>query len=436
MTGLFLIVAFSLIGALRTFLLFRRRTRFTRNLFVSFLGAIFSGMFVFALLRSTSGGLLGVSSRIFVAILFLIGLFEWFARLYFVLENKFAHETEFRFDDNKDLKTAAFYQSFEHVSTLAAARADRQLTAEFWAELQSFRHKMFVRTTQGSIKGNADMRGQYLNVTNGLRKTTDQPLEATSRVLMVGGSTTFCYESPDSSTVSSVLQRMLGGEKSSFRVENHGVGGATLMDRSNYLNAIDLSNVVLILVLFGDNEVGINLPRRWVLNYPAGAIRRPLYDFVVKLASVSALCRLLRARFGRLVFSDTEVDEDRISRVVDSCVTLDIFLRSKGIELQVFLQPNLYTRKNVSSDDLYMRKMYPSHWHRIVVRTYEHFRKHFENYDFFVDFSSILDDQSQFPYLDWAHVNSSGNAVIGESLYNHLRFSRRLREKLEIREQD
>lgn len=420
MTGFYLTALFSILGALKTHYLFRRKTSFIRNLVVSFFGAILSGIFAIAVLHFTSGGLSGAFSRIFILIALSIGLFEWFSRLYFALEKKFTNEMDLKFDENRDLKTAAFYQKFDYISSLAAAKADSQLTEEFWVEVQSFRNKMFVRTSQGIITGNADVSGRFLNVTNGLRRTSDQPLNPTSRILMVGGSTTFCYESPDSHTISSNLQRMLGGANSMVRVENHGVGGATVMERSKYLQAIDLSNVDLVLVLFGDNEVGINLPRRWISNYPTQATVRKSYDIVVKLSDVSNLCKLLRARFGHLAFTDTEINEDRVKTVLDSCIELDRFLKLKGIQMQVFLQPNLYTRMNISSDDMSMRNIYPPHWNQIVLGTYKLFRTYFNDHEFFFDFSGIFDEELQFPYLDWAHVNSQGNFVIAKFFHNHL----------------
>ncbi|MBC07324.1 hypothetical protein [Thalassospira sp.] len=79
-----------------------------------------------------------------------------------------------------------------------------------------------------------DMESSYINVSQGCRHTVGQPKNADNRVMLFGASDVFGYGSEDGHTISSHLQSYLtqksgkGGDKT-FKVENHGLRGSTVL---------------------------------------------------------------------------------------------------------------------------------------------------------------------------------------------------------------
>ena len=93
----------------------------------------------------------------------------------------------------------------------------------------------------------------------GLRVTTDQPSTYSGRVLIFGGSTTFCGEVPDQLTYPSVLQRILNDRDSGLLVENYGKSAATATDRVQVLKTVDDLNendIVVFYVVVNESGVG------------------------------------------------------------------------------------------------------------------------------------------------------------------------------------
>jgi len=416
-----LVLALILAGAsaaIVTVRVLRRRTTVRNRLIAGTVVGIGAALVACVLLVVPLGVALVVASVMTIPV-FLVLLAEVGARWYASLDREFGASAEPGTDVNLQLKTAAFYQSFEYVSSLPAAKRDHGITLEYWTNLQVYRHRAFKRDANGSIVGNADFASPGLNVVDGLRVTVKQPVHVTRRLLLIGGSTIFCYESPDELTVASHLQSVLASSHPGFCVENHGVGGATLMDRADYIRRLDLSNVGAVVCLFGDNEVGINAPRRWTPSTDSqmiGVARR----FVVGGASLSVFLRLLRDKWYRLEYSDTRVDDSKLSRVYSSASTLADWLRDCGCPLVLLLQPNLFTKSRHSSEERQMIASYPTHWEKVVREGFDHFRSLFATRSDFSDISDAFDDLNPGPFLDWAHVNSDGNRRIAERIIQEL----------------
>ncbi len=68
-----------------------------------------------------------------------------------------------------------------------------------------------------------DFQGRYIHIEGGQRRTTDTPAGAQHRVFVIGGSSIYGAEVPDSETVPSHLQRLLNARQPAYwRVENLG----------------------------------------------------------------------------------------------------------------------------------------------------------------------------------------------------------------------
>ena len=167
--------------------------------------------------------------------------------------------------DGTQLKAAAFYNSFEYIRQLESAKNDENLSSEFWEELTEYRDRgMFARDFNKVIISNADVNGKFINVTDGLRYTPGQPSDSVGKVHLFGGSTIFAYEVTDEHTPSALLQKQINATGSKIAVFNHGVGGSTIGDCLRRLKLVSLAKNDIVLLLFGDNDIGINSPRKLV----------------------------------------------------------------------------------------------------------------------------------------------------------------------------
>lgn len=88
--------------------------------------------------------------------------------------------------------------------------------------------KSHIQTTRVVLE---DFASTHVNVEQGCRRTTGQPEHACNRIAVFGASDIFSYGAEDSQTIASYLQqhvcREVGAE--SYRVENHGLRGSTVL---------------------------------------------------------------------------------------------------------------------------------------------------------------------------------------------------------------
>ena len=100
-----------------------------------------------------------------------------------------------------------------------------------------------------------DYRGEYFNVSNGFRVTTDKPEGYTRRILLFGGSTLFGQEVPDRHTIASYLQRTLNDSGRAWKVLNYGLPGMNARQQVSILKKIPLRATDIIIFYHGVNDI-------------------------------------------------------------------------------------------------------------------------------------------------------------------------------------
>jgi hypothetical protein len=101
-----------------------------------------------------------------------------------------------------------------------------------------------------------DFRGRFINVTDGRRRTTDQPAACDHRVLLFGGSTIFNQEVPDGHTLASCLQRLLNRRPGArYRVENVGTPAMIARQQTERLEQTPLQPGDMVVFYDGANDV-------------------------------------------------------------------------------------------------------------------------------------------------------------------------------------
>jgi len=323
--------------------------------------------------------------------------------------------------DGTQLKAAAFYNSYEYISKLDSAKADENLSGKFWSELSAYRRRgMFSRDRQGAIIGNADVSGEFINVVEGLRVTPSQPSDFAGKLHIFGGSTIFAYEVSDGHTPSALLQKKFNESQIGFKVINHGVGGSTIGDCLRRLKLVNISANDVVLVLFGDNDIGINAPRkiagRGVFRYV------PLWGkLLLILKSHSRIVKWIYLETVVYQFTDFDLNTALLDGTISDYSKFGEYLRSLNIRVCFLLQPNLYTKVPVNKFEVLLKATYPEHWERTVVSGYRTLRESLKNEKDFVDISEVFNGEPDSYFLDWAHVNSLGNEILAEKMFQVLK---------------
>jgi len=244
----------------------------------------------------------------------------------------------------------------------------------------------------------------------GLRNTTDQPSTPSGRVLIFGGSTTFCREVSDRLTYPSELQRMLNDRNSGLIVENYGKSAATATDRVKVLKSIDdLDANDIIIFYVGVNESGVGFVQR---ELPVGLITK-VPELGNALQNISSYSRIADVLFRKFVFGGIEISESsKLKAETDFRNALedaDSFATKAGAKFVPVLQANLFTRDPLTDYDQALAKMYGSELGVVVHEMYDRLLPVISSYEYFGDARGVMDNLERSPYYDWMHIDARGD---------------------------
>ena len=269
-----------------------------------------------------------------------------------------------------------------------------------------------------------DYQGKFLNVVNGMRVTTDNPTVSKKRIIIFGGSTVFCGEVPDNLTSCSLLQAAINANKIPGTVINFGRHGSTLQNRLLYLERSNFKRDDLILFWFGVNELGWKLME--------GKTNAPFFIYSLKRVSEGlkffskflALISLLSQLFESFVLKPLSrfLAYLELKRSLEKLKNLS---RLRGFEYRVFLQPNLLTKTvRTRREDLVLEYFLSSRRGRTTKNfldaNYPKFRALLDRY-MGVDASGIFSSANREVFVDWCHLNSAGNQVVAQFIFERLR---------------
>ena len=251
----------------------------------------------------------------------------------------------------------------------------------------------------------------------GLRTTTDQPVSYSGRVLIFGGSTTFCAEVPDDMTFSSILQRLLNDRHAKRRVENFGKSAATSTDRVTVLEKVDdLSKGDIVIFYIGVNEAGVGFTQRVL---PVGIINKvPELGTVIQKAS--SYSRIADVLFRKLVFGSIQVSEqtklDAVQKFKKSMDDAKAITDKVGATLVPVLQANLFTRNPSTAYDNDLGRLYGSELSIVMRDIYSRLQPVIQSYKYHGDATAVMNNLEPSPYFDWMHVNAEGDKRIAAYL--------------------
>lgn len=293
-----------------------------------------------------------------------------------------------------------------------------------------------------------DFEGPNINVKNGKRKTTDQPLNPKHRILMFGGSTLFGQEVPDAETIPSHLQRKLNvALPAMWIVENYGIVAITAEQQYKTLQNIEIQSGDVVIFYDGINDVGYS-----VFSGYRGGWNPTLPSFrpVHKLSKFHKLMLIVRSNIGRrssagkVAFNiyhfglpNTITDRKILSENLEFAESsYELSLRkahklssNAGVTFVHFLQPHIFSQSRLSSyaqNIISNPYVTPTGLATAFEIGYPKLRnvslRLAENGILSFDISDIFDNQPEEEevFLDFAHVNHVANEKIADHMANVL----------------
>jgi len=272
------------------------------------------------------------------------------------------------------------------------------------------------RTSVGDVSIMTDFDGRYINVVNGLRVTEPLPANPTRRIVVFGGSTTFCAEVPDALTWPSQLaQRVFERET---QVINAGLSGAEFANRVEALEGSNLTRSGDVAIFF----VGVNDA---VIGYQANQVVGPLARWprlrrlIEVTLSWSRSGRIALDRSQQLSFEITGSSQQAIDLFRNSLARAEEVALAKNVRLLVVLQPSrliqtrpIWGSQNESVEESFIESF--RDFYRQLIREPEFQGR-------IVDGTRIFNSLDEPPYLDFMHVQEYGNRAIASFIYDELK---------------
>ena len=309
-----------------------------------------------------------------------------------------------------------------------ASSRDAQFSLVHWSELNQALSLAVLERWQVAERGptlwrmTGQFAGELYSFGDGERKTTRQPSEFFRELFCFGGSTTWCMEVQDGSTWPSVLQKRLMDDdhSSTQRVRNLGLPGAPGLERINtFVHATKIHGGDTAIFLFGDNDSGWKMygDRQGFAhdNLPT-ALRWFLRHVCVRSELAGWLYGELAPRYLRRLA--VEMAETTIAAAEDAAK----FAQSRGANVLFVLQPNIFTLARPDDWDCRIIAGTARDLPIMLAAAYERYREWTADSPIAVDATHLFDSESPSPYMgDWSHVNTRGNRLIGEFVFDQLK---------------
>ena len=266
---------------------------------------------------------------------------------------------------------------------------------------------------------NISIEGEYCSMTNGIRRTTDNPppLKVKQNIYLFGGSTMFCVEVPDRLTISSFLQRSFRLLSGSNQVVNCGFPGATAVDRYQMLmEVVEIKHGDVVIFYFGDNDSG------WI-DHRSGKLSQQLVPFYIRALKGLADFGSETARWMYGAFSPRSFRKFSRLAVADTIEALNEvhkYCLSKGASIVAILQPNIYTLRTKSEYEKILEKRFSQDMNTIIIEAYKQYEEWVETVPYGVSATHIFDNAPAPVFLDWGHTNARGSELIAKFIYNEM----------------
>ena len=328
-------------------------------------------------------------------------------------------EIVLRIAGNKpNLEIDLFETSFETWSQLEPLLGKKYVTVDFHDQYK-FHYRNYKPKLIGNFLVASGSEQGDIAVVNNFRLTVGCPRVFNSTIHLLGGSTTFCAESPNELTYASILQGLLNEKYKDIRVLNYGFSGATLPRLVERIEQSEVKNGDLVIAYMGINEAAhLMIEKTKVMVKFVRLI--PRYDELMSVfAQKSLVAEWLKSatvkQHWKMNIAGVAALENGVGRLVAHC-------NKSGASLIFILQPSLFTKKLSSNYENNLLKNVNFEFRRLIKICYERIDEMLQaKTSQKVAFNSaiaLMDDCETSPYMDTFHVNDSGNQIIAEFIFD------------------
>lgn len=298
---------------------------------------------------------------------------------------------------------------------------------------ESFRHLAWVPSRGNQVVLPKDFSGKYFHVKDGLRRTTDQPADQNlSHILMFGGSLMYGAEVPDDMTIASQLQRIINQSNCPpFLVLNYGVQGVKASQEFARLRTLNLKKGDIVIFFDGVNDITQGIFR----GDPDGYLtKRSIFlRAIMKLSGYSHLVNLVWNNWLNRIIPRHLFDPQKRLLLAERTATnyestirdAAAYTTAQGAAFINFLQPSLSTLKSQSDYEHQLQSIIQPGLDLAFSAGNDLMRQASTRLSksgvLSVDATGIFDDLGEPVYLDYCHVNHTGNKVIVELIFNTLK---------------
>jgi lysophospholipase L1-like esterase len=273
------------------------------------------------------------------------------------------------------------------------------------------------------------------------RETTKEKPSGVYRIVILGGSGAMGYgSSSDETTFARVLEKLLNGRAPSGRFEVINAGMASAISAQELVlivtDIIDLKpDMAVIFDSFNDivgsviNDRRPNYPWRFETLEKALKVS-PTKLFINKKLRNFRLTKLILERLEEKrkaqALAALSPNEAGVRAYVDNVNKMVTLLKGLGIEPVVIMQPNIFFKKNLSSEERGVMAAQPAALAPIA-------RKAFSEADaevgrvardrgvVYSSFLGVFDDRPDTIFFDAVHVGDKGQQIIASGIYELLK---------------
>ena len=347
---------------------------------------------------------------------------EWFSGIYVAENSKYMYRYAFRATRPLPYQNSAYFND---------------------AFLLESIHVEEHGTYERGMRKVHDFNGTYIKVKNGIRATTDAPIQSVGRIHLFGGSTLFSAEVPDAMTIASYLQRLLNQPTGvSYKVINHGVPSINSYQQLALLKRADVSTGDIVIFYDGVNDAIYNV----FYGYREGLDwDSPRPQPKVTFFDTRVIPFLERNHFEKLahalkIYAEKSVPENARSEselrkrakiaVTDrynNLLAAADYANQQGARFYSFLQPNLFF---LDRDSFYIQQLKADYKlispgietafsiaHPLFMDLTDDLRNAGVNA---WDLTKALDKNASEVYLDFCHTNEVANQRVAEAMFRHL----------------
>jgi hypothetical protein len=291
-----------------------------------------------------------------------------------------------------------------------------------------------------------NFKGEYFNVENNLRRTTDSPRVYSNRIFLFGGSTVYCSEVPDEHTIASYLQRLVNASHPErYRVVNCGVSSINTVQQLEKMNALKYTAGDIVCFYGGVNDALLFVTGRvngWIMgeNYVEyskkfNLLQKIRYRIYNSFRFQSRFVDIYLYPFSNEVptpMQDTAnisvLQRELMKSYEQSLKSADSTCQTQGVTFYNFLQPHIFTRKTNTGFEKALKnnfRLIPissmhalNHGYQVLTEASRRMQESGMNS---IDLASAFDGTDDDYYLDNCHITEKGNEIIASEIFKNIK---------------